>query len=262
MEERGGESVLGREPALPIGCLGARRTHRQDPDRVAVLLVQADSVSRIGSAGEARSDRLGESDPPPPISAMHEVDEPPTGRELRIGEHDVVRRAAEDSIADAHRVHPPRPPTRLYGAHSRRNEVTTADRRQNVVAGRNRLDRDLAGRRAHHRARRETLVGVTDDEHPPMTGGQQHHHLVLDVIGVLILVDEHMLEALPVVREHVVVVLQQLDGLDQQIVEIHRARPQQAQLGIRGTHRPCGARWAAAPALRTRRRRCRRSSMH
>ena len=54
--------------------------------------------------------------------------------------------------------------------------------------------------------------------------------LVLGGVGVLVLVDEDVLEALLVVRQHVGMVAEQLDGLHQQVVEVHRTGLQQAGL--------------------------------
>ena len=45
-----------------------------------------------------------------------------------------------------------------------------------------------------------------------MLAGQHHDQLVLHRVGVLVLVDQHVLEALAVVREHIGVVAEELDG--------------------------------------------------
>ena len=68
-----------------------------------------------------------------------------------------------------------------------------------------------------------------------MPAGQQEHHLVLRVVRVLVLVDEDVLETLPIVLQHVGVVTEQFDGLAEQIVEVHRAGLQQARL-VLGVH--------------------------
>ena len=54
--------------------------------------------------------------------------------------------------------------------------------------------------------------------------------LVLDVVGVLVLVDEHVPEALAVVLEHVGVLVEQAHGVAEQVVEVHGAGPLQAGL--------------------------------
>ena len=56
--------------------------------------------------------------------------------------------------------------------------------------------------------------------------------LVLRHVGVLVLVDQHVLEPLLIVRQHIGVVAEQLDRLHQQIVEVHRPGLQQAGLVV------------------------------
>ena len=55
-----------------------------------------------------------------------------------------------------------------------------------------------------------------------MTAGEHEDDLVLRLVGVLVLVDEDVLEALPVVLEHVGVIAEQAHGVDEQVVEVHR----------------------------------------
>ena len=54
--------------------------------------------------------------------------------------------------------------------------------------------------------------------------------LVLRHVGVLVLVDQHVLEPLLIVRQHIGMVAEQLDGLHQQVVEVHRPGLQQPGL--------------------------------
>ena len=54
-----------------------------------------------------------------------------------------------------------------------------------------------------------------------MLFGQQLHQLVLGVVGVLPLVDEHVLELPLVALPRVVEQLEDLHALDQQVVEVH-----------------------------------------
>ena len=61
-------------------------------------------------------------------------------------------------------------------------------------------------------------------------GGEQQDELVLRRVGVLVLVDQDVLEALLVVREHVGVLAEQRDGVHEQVVEVHRAGLLQAGL--------------------------------
>ena len=74
------------------------------------------------------------------------------------------------------------------------------------------------------------LVRVADDRDVVVAAGEEQDDLVLGLVGVLVLVDEDVLEALPVVLEHVGVVAQQADGVDEQVVEVHRPRLVQAVL--------------------------------
>ncbi len=74
------------------------------------------------------------------------------------------------------------------------------------------------------------LVGVADDADVAVAVGEEEHDLVLGLVGVLVLVDEDVLEALAVVLEHVGVLAEQLHGVGEQVVEVHRAGLEQAGL--------------------------------
>ena len=63
-------------------------------------------------------------------------------------------------------------------------------------------------------------------------GGQQVGDLVLDVVGVLILVDANVAEALLVLVEHLGAGAQQLECAHEQIVEVHRVGGAQATLQL------------------------------
>ena len=76
------------------------------------------------------------------------------------------------------------------------------------------------------------LVVVADDRDLLVLGGQRQRQLVLRHVGVLVLVDQHVLEPLLVVRQHIGMGAEQLDGLHQQIVEVHRAGLQQTRLVV------------------------------
>ena len=53
---------------------------------------------------------------------------------------------------------------------------------------------------------------------------QQQDNLLLGIVGVLILIDQHILEAFDILIADVLMVTQQHKGLYQQIVEVHRVR--------------------------------------
>ncbi len=59
---------------------------------------------------------------------------------------------------------------------------------------------------------------------------EHQHDLVLRAVRVLVLVDEHVLEALLVVREHVGMLTEQLHRQREDVVEVERAGPLQADL--------------------------------
>ena len=65
------------------------------------------------------------------------------------------------------------------------------------------------------------LVVVADDHEVPELGGQQVGDGVLDVVGVLVLVDADLEEAVLVALENARVLGEQLVGLDQQVVKVH-----------------------------------------
>ena len=54
-----------------------------------------------------------------------------------------------------------------------------------------------------------------------MPGTQQHHQVVLDPVGVLVLIDQHVFEPLPVVLQDVGVLAEEPNGVVQQVVEVH-----------------------------------------
>ena len=62
--------------------------------------------------------------------------------------------------------------------------------------------------------------------------GQDDGQLVLGDVGVLVLVDEDVLEALLIAAQHIGVVAEQLHGLHEQIVEVHRPGAVQARLVV------------------------------
>ena len=61
----------------------------------------------------------------------------------------------------------------------------------------------------------DRLVAVADHEDVAVSGRQEHHQVVLNWVGVLVLVDEYMLEALPVAVEDLGVGPQESHGVDQ-----------------------------------------------
>ena len=65
------------------------------------------------------------------------------------------------------------------------------------------------------------LVAVPHHHDVAVLAGQQDGQGVLDGVGVLVLVDEDVGEAVPVVLEDVGVLPEQPDGVEQQVVEVH-----------------------------------------
>ena len=76
------------------------------------------------------------------------------------------------------------------------------------------------------------LVIVAYDHEVLVLGGQQVGDLVLDVVGVLILVDANVAEALLVLVEHLGAGAQQLERAYEQVVEVHRVGGAQAALQL------------------------------
>ena len=76
----------------------------------------------------------------------------------------------------------------------------------------------------------DALVGVADYADVAVGAPEQHHELVLGDVGVLVLVDEDVGEAILVPLEHVEVVPEQPHGPNEQVVEVHGVRLDQATL--------------------------------
>ncbi len=76
----------------------------------------------------------------------------------------------------------------------------------------------------------DRLVGIADHRYLVMSSGKLQHELVLCPVGVLVLVDQDVLEALLVCGQDVGVVPEQPDGDPQQVVEVHRVRRHQPAL--------------------------------
>ena len=76
------------------------------------------------------------------------------------------------------------------------------------------------------------LVIVAHDHEVLVLGGQQVGDLVLDVVGVLILVDANVAEALLILVEHLGAGAQQLERAHEQVVEVHRVGGAQAALQL------------------------------
>ena len=154
---------------------------------------------------------------------------PALGHGERCG-HEVMGGAHEVGTVDpdAHDRAPVT--TRLDRPDHSRLQVQVTTGPEHRVALANRLDGDLPVRRAHHRAGRQALVVVADDGDLLVVGGQRQGDLVLGLVGVLVLVDQDVAEALLVVRQHLGVLAEQAHRVHQQVVEVHRAGLGQAGL--------------------------------
>ena len=78
----------------------------------------------------------------------------------------------------------------------------------------------------------DRLVVVAHDHQVAVLGGEQVGDLVLHVVGVLVLVDADVAEALLVLLQHVGVVAQKLQRTHQQVVEVHGVGGAQALLEL------------------------------
>ena len=74
------------------------------------------------------------------------------------------------------------------------------------------------------------LVVVAHHADVAVTTGQQGGQVVLEGVGVLILVDEDIVEFVLVVFPHVLVLIQQADGVEDQVVKVQRPRVPKALL--------------------------------
>ena len=78
----------------------------------------------------------------------------------------------------------------------------------------------------------DRLVAVADDADVAALGREHEDEIVLDAVGVLVLVDEDVAEPTLVVLEHLGELAEQLDGVDQQVVEVHGPGLEQAGLVV------------------------------
>ena len=144
---------------------------------------------------------------------------------------DVVRRTGEGAPAargdGGHRidVHPT-----LHVGHGPRFEQGRPAGSQHGVTDGDLVDPSLALRRGDQRLARQALVLVAHDADVVVGAGEEEHELVLDRVGVLVLVDEDVAEPAAVVIEDVGVLLEQFDGDQQEVVEVHGAGLAQASL--------------------------------
>ena len=68
----------------------------------------------------------------------------------------------------------------------------------------------------------DALVIVADDADVAVLFGQRPDELVLDMVGVLVLVDHDVAESPLILIEHGLVALKEADRVEQQVVEVHR----------------------------------------
>ena len=76
----------------------------------------------------------------------------------------------------------------------------------------------------------DALVVVADHAEVAVPAGKQADQAVLALVGVLILVDHDILEAILVVFEHVGILLKEFDSVVDQVVEVHRVGGQESLL--------------------------------
>ena len=67
------------------------------------------------------------------------------------------------------------------------------------------------------------LIAVTDDEDVSMVVGEFEHNVVLCGVGVLVFVDEDMMEASLVVVENIGIVVEEFNSDREEVVEVHGA---------------------------------------
>ena len=76
----------------------------------------------------------------------------------------------------------------------------------------------------------DRLRVVADDREVAPLAGEQRQPAVLGVVGVLVLVDEHVAERLLVALAHLREELEHVDGAHEQVVEVHRVAAHQLAL--------------------------------
>ena len=69
----------------------------------------------------------------------------------------------------------------------------------------------------------DRLVAIADDTYLAVLLGEHRHHGVLHLVGVLILVDEYVLEPALIVLEDIEVIPEQSHRVEQKVVEVHGA---------------------------------------
>ncbi len=74
------------------------------------------------------------------------------------------------------------------------------------------------------------MIGVAHHADVLVAAGEEQDDLVLGLVGVLVLVDEDVLEPLAIALEHVGVLAEQAHDVGEQVVEVHRACLLEARL--------------------------------
>ena len=150
----------------------------------------------------------------------------PAPREVRV-----LGRADQPPPRPQRDRHTVRTRRAVHAHHPRRPERTATEARQHEIPNRHVLDRP--GRPVGHRhpSPRHQALGVVADDHqvPPLLG-QQLEPAVLGVVGVLVLVDEHVAERAGVLVAHFLEQLEHVDRADEQVVEVHRVHAVQLAL--------------------------------
>jgi hypothetical protein len=206
--------------------------HRHDPGRVGVLVVAAllepdDRLDlafgvRAGDPGPAAATR-----PPHQVGHVQLRGEPEAeAGEMRVlGRRDDLAAAAR---ADADAVGAAR---REGVGDARGAHVAAAVGREHHVVDADVLDR--LGRSIRHRDRRaldEALIVVADHREVAVLAGQELEQAVLGVVGVLVLVDEHVAEGGGVAGADLGEELEDVDRAHQQVVEVHGVHAVQVAL--------------------------------
>ena len=117
--------------------------------------------------------------------------------EAHVGGHDVMRRALDRSIAGVHAIAAAFVVGLTNLSHRSSDPITASAGAVDEISDRERLDRAVALWGGDHGARRKALVGITHDGDLTVLFGELEHEIVLDGVGVLILVDEDVTEAVP-----------------------------------------------------------------
>ena len=215
------------EPALGLGGVNAHH-----PERVGVFLCAPPERTEHGvdlglRVGARSSDAEAQAFLPHDVGVVElrsPADHEPGEVHMVGGRHHTLAAAEGDRGAL-------RSACLVDTQHAGRAEIAAAITRQHFVALAYLLDRP--SRSVGHgdgRALDQTLILVTDHHHVAVLLGEHPHELPLRDVGVLELVDQHVVEPTAPAGQDIGMIAEQVHGLHEEVVEVERRRLEQAPL--------------------------------